>query len=179
MDAGQAIREPSQGSTSLAIAEVQQFDALANANQVIEGQRGLAAALGTQSFWDTISTQPTSNPSEPPSSINEITWDSAPLHPFVGMRDSHLETHAGPSVAVPQEERLPVDVRTAIARPIVTSTFAIIGRTKALDTAFIRERLINNVEPAALQRIKDTGVDFERALRDGLSNGRPKKQARH
>lgn len=75
--------------------------------------------------------------------------------------------------------RLTAAEQTAFAKPLVNSTFAAVDRLKKMNTAAQRKRLIEKAEPAHLERIKAKAAELERAIKDSLSSGRPRKQPKH
>lgn len=146
--------------------------------------RGLQAAFRD---WEAerlaLEAQP--NPTHIDQPPSQVYWDEARKRTHPGLLAIQTSTSGDPQAStsdVPYAhgtgERLPHDVQVALARPLVNSTFQIADRVKNLNTAATRKKLMENAEPAHLERIKAAAQEFERALKDSLSNGRPTKQSK-
>lgn len=70
-------------------------------------------------------------------------------------------------------------MHASVTRPLVNGAFAAIKRAEGLNTPRNLATLINDRSEATVQKIHDAAVEYERALRDALDNGRPKKQRRY
>lgn len=119
--------------------------------------------------------------------VNEIIWDIS--ENCLGHRNLRKPVFpdADP-IAIVSNSNLPRDLpstplpfeqRKALTRPLVASTFEYITRANRLNTDANRNRLKLKADPAVLRRINMNALELERALRDALSNGRPKKQPRY